>query len=519
MILNTSRRTSRWRIVIGILIATFSVSLCRELSTNYSYDSDEIFSIVAGRVQSWPSLFQDWILPDTFPPLYPILLKLWISVFGTMESATRSLSTIFCVLSLIAIAWLTDHKSRATQLLTLLYFGSSPFLAWSAQHVRAYALMIFLSTLLTGAGLALSFTDTSTVSIRRKGLAITFYISGFLLGLTHYFGWLYVAILAARNILTGSIDKNRSRSFLLLAAISVWPLFHYLSGSFSDKSVRISWITPNPIAGVFNAFINAAAPVSPEISFPWAPSPTYPWSLMFYGIFLLGFIYACGSINAILRPFKRDTGGPRNIPCLESLFLLTNIMAFLLLVMLIDLRMPLGVDRYFTVLLPPVAFLFGNVPSMLFPRQTDLQKTMTTIALFTVIAIQLVKSNMAMVDKSEPTMNFKQLSTFIHETNVCSQGCWRLDTKFFFHDALAKAPYFDGISLRKTELNDDLDLTGKLPFLGFHDQVDLARKLQARNPAAQCWEPREGRKSWTFIFLDKTSDQSPKQHGLSRCRN
>ena len=60
--------------------------------------------------------------------------------------------------------------------------------------------------------------------------------------------------------------------------------------------------------------------------------------------------------------------------------------------MLIDLRMPLGVDRYFTVLLPPVAFIFGNLPDILFPIQTSLQKTMTFLALLAVIAIQLMKT-------------------------------------------------------------------------------------------------------------------------------
>ncbi len=77
--------------------------------------------------------------------------------------------------------------------------------------------------------------------------------------------------------------------------------------------------------------------------------------------------------------------------------------------------------------------------------------------------------------------------------------------------------YFDGINLEKTELNNDLDLKGKLPFLGFH-QEDLASRLQFKNPAAPCWEPRQGRESWTSLFHDKTSDLSPVQHGMIPCR-
>ena len=57
MNLMLSRSKAQWLIVIGILITIFSVSICRGLGTNYSYDSDEIFSIVAGRAESWPALF------------------------------------------------------------------------------------------------------------------------------------------------------------------------------------------------------------------------------------------------------------------------------------------------------------------------------------------------------------------------------------------------------------------------------------------------------------------------------
>ena len=237
---------------------------------------------------------------------------------------------------------------------------------------------------------------------------------------------------------------------------------------------------------------------------------------MFYGLILLGFIYACGSIDAIIRLFNPRNTVPKKLACRESIFIFTNIIVFLCLVMIVDLKMPLGVDRYFTVLLPPVAFIFGNLADILFPIQTSLQKTMTAIALFTVIAIQLLKTDQLLAIKAAPENNYRELSLFINQSNACANGCWRLDTNFFFHDALAKAPYFDGIKLRKTELNNDLDLKGKLPFIGFH-QANLASRLQARNPEAQCWEPRQGRKSHTYIFLEKASDQSPVRHDLVRC--
>ncbi len=70
---------------------------------------------------------------------------------------------------------------------------------------------------------------------------------------------------------------------------------------------------------------------------------------------------------------------------------------------------------------------------------------MTFLALLAVIAIQLTKTVKILAEKIEPSMNYQGLSTFIRLTNACSKGCWRLDTKFFFHDSLAMAPYFDGL--------------------------------------------------------------------------
>ena len=97
-------------------------------SVDHSFNSDELFSLAASRAETWQSLFIDWILPDTFPPLYPVLLKAWIAFFGTSEVAVRSLSVIFSLLSLVAVVMLTAGRSLRARLLTLSFLGCSPAL-------------------------------------------------------------------------------------------------------------------------------------------------------------------------------------------------------------------------------------------------------------------------------------------------------------------------------------------------------------------------------------------------------
>lgn len=505
------------RIVLMAVLLGSCLWILQGRSADYSFNSDELFSLAASRAETWQSLFIHWILPDTFPPLYPVLLKAWIALFGTSEVAVRSLSVIFSVLSLVAVVPLTTGRSLRARLLTLGFLGCSPALIIYSQYARAYALMIFLSVLTTGAALQLRRSAGAAPTRGRQGLVYLFYGSALLLSLSHYFGWLFASLLLLRNLIDRGLDRNRLRSLGLFLVITVWPVVHVLSGSFADKTGRIGWITPNPISGVMNAFLEAAFPLAPEVSFPWSPSGSYPWPLVVYGLIAAVALYATGSFRRLIRILWPDASLAPADPVSECHYLISTLALFLLIVLVVDLRTPFGVGRYFTVLLPPVAFLFGAIPDLAFPRQTSLQKLMTSALLVVVMMAQLAKSHQDVLAMAMPVVDYKSLTQFMRSTNLCDEGCHRQDTRYFFHDALAASPYFDGMVLRKAKLDASFSMSGRLPFVGYH-RDGLALQLQAANPDAQCWEPRQRKRASAFVFMAQDSRISPGESGLIPCR-
>ncbi len=120
---------SKPRLQRFILLATLiSLALLssRGLFRAYSYWHDELFTIGAASVDSWADLFKIWIFPDTHPPFHLVLLKAWISLFGSGEISTRLLSLIPAWLSLIAMAVATRSGGFTRQLISILFLGTSP---------------------------------------------------------------------------------------------------------------------------------------------------------------------------------------------------------------------------------------------------------------------------------------------------------------------------------------------------------------------------------------------------------
>ncbi|MEA5411897.1 hypothetical protein VB737_08975 [Synechococcus sp. BA-120 BA3] len=120
------------RLVTAVLILCCLGFAGQGLTTAYSYWSDEIWSVAASSAD-WGVLFRDWLLPDTHPPLYQVLLKLWIGVFGPGETATRSLSFLIAALGLVAAALGSSGRGAGRRLFTVAFLGTSPSFLFYAQ--------------------------------------------------------------------------------------------------------------------------------------------------------------------------------------------------------------------------------------------------------------------------------------------------------------------------------------------------------------------------------------------------
>lgn len=77
--------------------------------------------------------------PDLHPPIYYLMLRVWVSLFGSSEIALRSLSVAGGVVLVgLNLVWSSDLSSRRTAVLAALLAATSPYLVWQSQEARMY---------------------------------------------------------------------------------------------------------------------------------------------------------------------------------------------------------------------------------------------------------------------------------------------------------------------------------------------------------------------------------------------
>ncbi len=160
------------------------ISLCRADAALAMPQNVLIVSPPAMGLAGAPPWWHVWagMKSSIHPPLYHVLLRLWINAFGDSDRVTRALSAL---LSLSAIAALFDLMRRAHGPWPALIGAAMMSLAWSqihfAQETRSYPAMIFF-VLMTAR--ALIIMEQRGVNLPRlAGFGIMFFAAA----LTHYF--------------------------------------------------------------------------------------------------------------------------------------------------------------------------------------------------------------------------------------------------------------------------------------------------------------------------------------------
>ncbi|MDO9390455.1 MAG: glycosyltransferase family 39 protein [bacterium] len=130
-----------------------------------------------------------------YPPLYQILLHFWLLLFGTSETAARSLSAVFGIASVAALYNLTVRISgRRTALVAALILAVSPFHVEYSQEARGYSLLVLLSLL--SFDLLLVWLDehkwmTGTAYAAFTALCLYTHPYGFLIPLSQSLIWIF----------------------------------------------------------------------------------------------------------------------------------------------------------------------------------------------------------------------------------------------------------------------------------------------------------------------------------------
>ena len=209
--------------------------------------TDEIFSLMTADPKLTFGQFWDRVLADTHPPIYYLVLRLSLAIFGQSEIAARMPSAFFGVLTLCAAAILPGSSlSRSCRLAFPLFLAVSPGAVWYAREARSYALLLLLSTVITLA--CIRFVRCVPHEDRKaRGAIVMLTIASTLASFTHYFGFLVVA---AAFLACFLLTDRRRRAIVMLAGSGVvasfvpWVMYH---SQFMDVG-RAAWIGKFPVA-------------------------------------------------------------------------------------------------------------------------------------------------------------------------------------------------------------------------------------------------------------------------------
>src|SRR5947209_7359924 len=147
---------------------------------------------------------------DGSPPLYYLLLHVWMSVFGSSETATHALSLVFGTLCVPAGAWVSwSLWGRRAGLIAAVLFALNPFITAYSQETRMYTLMALLGLLAT-AGFIHGFV------FRRRRYLILFAVCQALMLYTHGWGIFFGVGAAVAGALVWKLESDRAERRALL---------------------------------------------------------------------------------------------------------------------------------------------------------------------------------------------------------------------------------------------------------------------------------------------------------------
>jgi hypothetical protein len=158
---------------------------------------------------------------DGSPPLYYLMLHVWMQIFGSSEVETHALSDVFSMIAIPIGMWAGwSLFGRRAGLMAAVLFGTSSFLTYYGQETRMYSLMALLGLTAT-AGFLHAFV------YRRRRYLILFAVSLALMLYTHAWGLFFWAgaMIALVPVWKASDDRRGLLRDAALAFIGAGVLF------------------------------------------------------------------------------------------------------------------------------------------------------------------------------------------------------------------------------------------------------------------------------------------------------
>lgn len=323
---------------------------------------DEIFSVHAAE-HDWQHLF--WFAAQDLihPPLFYLLLKLWISVSSESLFWLRCFPVLFSIIALIPFYLLCRQLKLTYPIiaLALTFLTVSGSLIKYAQEVRMYSLLLCLS--LFSMWLLARFLNVG------KGIWILTIIN-ILLVYTHYFGWLLILSEVFAVLILQRLKIRQIIIMCGLTAISFAPwafAVFQAARSGSDVSQNLGWANKPNISMLFQFLFDLLEPFYYQQSNIDAGS-IYVLTVPLLLIILVAFVF-------YFTNWKDETDKEKN----AFYFLLIFIVTPILPAFIASWILPFSIwgTRHLIIVFAPLAILLAKVLSKV--QVSALRKTLTAL--------------------------------------------------------------------------------------------------------------------------------------------
>jgi uncharacterized membrane protein len=214
------------RLLLVLVVVLFSAARLWRLTASCLW-FDEIFSVHAAE-HPWGKLMHFVAADLVHPPLFYLLLKVWIGICGESLLWLRMFPALTSIAAIPPFILFLREVRLSLNVITLSLFllAVNGYLIKYSQEVRMYSLLFFFSV--CSLWLFVSFRDAQTS--RRRLVALTGI--NFLLVYTHYYGWLFVVLEASVLLI---LKRSKLKSFLIGCAVLV---FGYVPWMFELARVQ-----------------------------------------------------------------------------------------------------------------------------------------------------------------------------------------------------------------------------------------------------------------------------------------
>src|SRR4051794_9685292 len=290
------------------------------LSTGYWIDEGIAVGIASHPLSDIPRILGQ----DGNPPLYYLLLHVWMLGLGDGEAATRALSLLFALLAIPASLWAgTRIFDRRAGFVAAAGAAGAPFLTYYAQETRMYSLVVLLS-ILASASFALAFVRGERPQVAWLGVWLT------LLLYTHTWGL-----------------------FLAAAMGIVWLLMWRRGTVAGVDGARLAVV----LAALYAPWLPSVLSQAAHTAAPWAERPS-PLALLGFPGGLFGYLSLPLLIVAVFFALRRRPPVDRAVRVLAGVAVIAVSMAWIC-----SQIQPAWATRYLAVVLGPVLLALASVVS------------------------------------------------------------------------------------------------------------------------------------------------------------